>query len=44
MQFRNERFLNFESEFDIARTLGAYTLRKPFEREEMLNAIKQLDA
>lgn len=36
--------INFEAEFDMARTVGAYTLRKPFEREEMLNAIKQLDA
>ena len=33
-----------EIEFDMARTLGAHTIRKPFEREEMLSAIKQLHA
>jgi DNA-binding response OmpR family regulator len=31
-----------EIEFSIAQTLGAVTLEKPFQREEMLNAIEQL--
>lgn len=31
-----------EVEFEMARSLGACTLKKPFEREEMLNAIQQL--
>jgi CheY-like chemotaxis protein len=31
-----------EIEFDMAKTLGAVTLKKPFERKELLEAIKQL--
>jgi CheY-like chemotaxis protein len=32
----------FEIDFDMAKTLGARTLKKPFKREEILNIIKQL--
>lgn len=36
------RWLGAEVEFDIAKSLGAQTLRKPFEREALLEAINQI--
>jgi len=31
-----------DAEFEVAKTLGAQTLRKPFEHEDLLDAISQV--
>lgn len=31
-----------DAEFEVAKTLGAYTLKKPFEKNKLLTAIKQI--
>ncbi len=37
-------WINAEVEFDVARTLGARTLKKPFERKQLLSTIKQMQS
>ena len=31
-----------DAEFEVAHTLGAYTLKKPFEKNSLLTAVKQI--